>query len=424
MPVNRESGPPIQPIREVSFPQLDHYELDNGLPVIEINKGDQDIVQVEVINTAGRLYETHALAGRVCAAILKDGASGRTGQQIAEQVDYYGASLSSSSNLDVARANLFTLTRYQDEVLPYLASIWLDPDLPAAEFDKYKNSRKQKLREDLSKPDTVSYRRITEKIFGLDHPYGYNSTANRYDQLQVAHVQEHYDRAYGSSNAHIIVTGKVKDSTRQLINRHLGQYRKDIAEPVYTPPHPYEGDRTEYISLGSEHQSSIKIGKHLFTRTHPDYAGMFILNVILGGYFGSRLMSSIREEKGYTYNVYSSMGTYRHDGFFYISTEVDHEYLKPTLDEIYLQLAILRSDLVGDKELQMVKNYIMGHLLSMLDGPFQIAQMVKTFVIHDLEADHIHRLKEKVLSITAKEIRDLAVRYLDPKTMIEVVVGR
>lgn len=424
MAVNRKVGPPINPIRNIKYPELDYFHLDNGVKVTEINKTDQEIVQIELINTAGRVQEDKKMASRVAATLLKEGAKGMSGQHIAEQVDFYGGSLSSGSNLDITRAGLFTLTRYQEEVFPFLADVWLSPDFPEAELIKHKQNKIQKLKEELTKPDTVAYRKITEELFGLDHPYGYNSDENLYNALNIQDVRDHYKNNFGHNNLEIVLTGKVSDLTRNLLNKHFGQYKKEVRTKIYQGPQQDLISTSRKIAIGSEYQSSIKIGRKLFTRDHEDYPAMFILNVILGGYFGSRLMSSIRENKGYTYNVYSSMGTLRYDGFFYVATDVDHKFVEPTTKEIYNQIDILQNDLIKHAEMDMVKNYILGHFLSMLDGPFNMAQLVKTFIIHDLLPEHFTKMKETVEQITAKELRDLAQKYWAKEDMIEVIVGK
>ena len=423
MPINRKIAPSIKPIRNIQYPSLYYYTLDNGIKVTEINKTDQEIVQIELINSAGRIQEDKMMASRVTATLLKDGAGGKSGQEIAEKVDYYGGSISSGSNLDITRAGLFTLTQYQDKVIPYLADIWLEPNFDESELLKHKNNKIQKLREELSKPDTVSYRAITEELFGIHHPYGYNSNKVLYENLDIDDVNRHFNSHFGHNNMELVVTGKVTKETRRLINQYFGQFKKVITPKLYSAPASNIQAQDQHISIGSEYQTSLKIGRRLFTRNHPDYAAMFVLNVVLGGYFGSRLMSSIREDKGYTYNIYSSLGTFRHDGFFYIATDVDHELVDKTKAEIYHQIERLQEDLISAKEMEMVRNYILGHFLSMLDGPFNIAQLVKTFIIHELSPHHFNEMKETVENIQAEQLRTLAQKYLNKDQMIEVIVG-
>jgi predicted Zn-dependent peptidase len=170
-------------------------------------------------------------------------------------------------------------------------------------------------------------------------------------------------------------------------------------------------------------QTAIRIGRRLFSRHHPDYAGFFVLNTILGGYFGSRLMTNIREDKGYTYNIYSSLDVMRHDGAFYIGTEVGNEFVGDTLKQIRLELRSLIENPVSEEELTMVRNYLMGNFLSMVDGPFNVGEVVRTMVGDELPFSFFSELVESVNTIKAETLQRLAEQYLQPEDQWEVVVG-
>lgn len=421
--LDRKIAPVIRPISNIRWPELEQLTFGNGMPVTIIRNNDQPIIQIELINNAGRILEMQRLASRTTASLLKEGAGGDTGRYISEQVDYYGGSLVTSGTLDVARAQLFTLSRYEAEVIPYLAAVWQEPDFREDEFLLLKQNRVQKLQEDLRNIDNVSYRAITEYIFGVGHPYGYNSTEGLYQRLSLDDVRQHYDHCYGHDNTQVIITGNVTDDTIRILESYVGSYTKAHRDQTYMPPRPIESPQRVHVPLTDNYQSSIKIGRRLFNRQHPDYAGVFVLNVILGGYFGSRLMSSIREDLGYTYNIYSSMGTLMHDGFFYISTDVDHKYVDLTIEEIFRQMEILQTDLVPRDELKMVKNYILGHFLGMLDGPFNISQLVKSYMVHGLTKADFYSIKDTVNTITAEQLLRLAQQYLQAEDFITVTVG-
>ena len=151
--------------------------------------------------------------------------------------------------------------------------------------------------------------------------------------------------------------------------------------------------------------------------------GFFVLNTILGGYFGSRLMANIREDKGYTYNIYSSMDAMRSDGAFYIGTEVGNEFVGDTMEQIRLELQSLIDEPVSEEELTMVRNYLMGNFLSMLDGPFNVGEVVRTLVGDDLPFSFFSELVERVNTIQADTLQELAARYLRPDDQWEVIVG-
>lgn len=420
--LDRSIPPVINPITNIRWPDTTTVQLSNGIPVTIIRNVDQPIVQIEIINRAGRILERRRIASRTTASMLKEGASGMKGQHISERVDYYGGSIVTSGSLDICRAQLFTMSKYEAETMPYLAAVWLDPDFPEEELLLLKQNRIQKLKEDLRRPDTVSYRNITEILFGEQHPYGYNSTPKLYEQLSLQDIRDHYGSAYGHDHMQIIATGNVTHETVSLLEQYFGVYRSATQLLPYIEPATSLHQSSYRYQIDDSYQTGIKIGRRIFNRQHPDYAGLFMLNVVLGGYFGSRLMSSIREEKGYTYNIFSSLGTLVHDGLFYISTEVDHSYVAATIDEVQRQLEILRTELVPQDELRMVKNYILGHLLGNLDGPFNMARLIKSYAVHHIGAEHFYALRDTVNTITSEELLQLACRYLqwDDMTIVEV----
>ena len=178
-----------------------------------------------------------------------------------------------------------------------------------------------------------------------------------------------------------------------------------------------------YITLPNTHQSSIRIGRKLFSRHHPDYKGLFVLNTILGGYFGSRLMANLREEKGYTYNIHSSLDAMRYDGYFYIGTEVGTQHTSATLEQIYLEMQKLQDTPISTDELEMVRNYLMGNFLTMLDGPFNVSEVAKTLVSDHIPLSFFESLVRTVQEIQAEELQLLAQKYLNKEEMWEVIVG-
>jgi predicted Zn-dependent peptidase len=170
-------------------------------------------------------------------------------------------------------------------------------------------------------------------------------------------------------------------------------------------------------------QSAIRLGRKAFSRQHEDFYGLYVLNTLLGGYFGSRLMTNIREEKGYTYNIYSMLETMRHDGTLLIGTEVSPEYVAPTLKEIFREMEALQETRVGEEELTMVRNFLLGNFLTMLDGPFNVSEVVRTLVLDELPLDAFDQLVSTVQNIDADTLQRLSQKYLNKEEMWQVVVG-
>ncbi len=421
--LDRTQPPLIQAIERLHLPAIPVETLDNGIPVYVVNMGTQDVVKIEIIFNAGRPYEHKQLVARATGAMLKEGVASLDSAAIAEHLDYYGSSLSTPANIDTTNIVLYSLNKYLPDVLPLVVRLLSEPLFPQRELDTFIQVNRQNLQVDLTKNDTIAYRTVTELIFGSAHPYGYNSYPDVYSALTRDDLRQHFERCYTADNCQIIISGKVEASALKLLNHTLGRaiprgQRLD-ARPIIQPA----TTRQTLIPNPDTVQMAIRVGRHLFSRHHPDFAGMYVLNTILGGYFGSRLMENIREEKGYTYNIYSVMDTMRFDGCFYIATEVGNEFAAQTLQEIYTEMDLLRTEPVDEEELMMVHNYLMGSFLNMLDGPFNVSDVVRTLLSENLPLSYFENFVEEVAKVTSAQLQALAQRYLDPKDYYEVVVG-
>ena len=398
------------------------YHLSNGIPVYDVNKGTLPVVKIEVVYFAGRPYEKKQLAARTTASLLREGSKNYSSAEIANAFDFYGGSLSIPVNMDTSNVLVYSLTRHLDKLLPIVADILTQPTFPQKELDVYVARAKKRLQLDLSKNDVIAYRIVTEKIFGEEHPYGYNSLPQTYEALKREDIVAHFEENYSAGNCMVFVSGNTGELLRSKLEQYLGQIPRGPKREAFIPsvkskPVKLKIDRADTV------QTAIRIGKRLFNRKHPDSNGMEVLNTILGGYFGSRLMENIREQKGYTYNIYSTLDAYLHDGYFYIGTEVGKDFVEQTIKEIYLEIERLQNELIGADELEMVRNYLLGNLLTHLDGPFNVAEVVKAYVQEGMSLDDFDQLIQTIQNIGAEELRQLAQKHLNLSEMIEVVVG-
>ena len=402
---------------------MDMYTFPNGTRVCEINLGSQDIVKMEIIHTAGRSTEQQKLISRATAALMREGCADKTSAMIAEEIDYYGSSIKAASNMDFSYSTLYCLLRHADKGIRLMHEIYTRPSFPEDEIEKFKKLSIQKLREELSKNEVLTYRHITEEIFGANHAYGYNSTESDYNNIYRDAVLNHYSDLYGTDNCIIILSGKITDHIRKEVFRYFGNDFKAAEKPVYVPVTASEKSRRINITSKNEHQSAIKTGFRLFDKNHPDHAAFFLTNTILGGYFGSRLMTSIREESGYTYDIYSNMDQMLYDGCFYVSTETAPEYIAPVLQEIYHQMDILKHEPVAAQELRMVKNYLMGSFMNVLDGPVNVSSFVKSMVLIGKEPKDFLTFTDEILAMQPGKIMEMAQKYFLPEKIIEIVVS-
>ena len=421
--LDRKTPPPIHEVTSLILPYPSVAHLDNGIPVYETRSGTQEIMKIEVVFLSGRPHEHKRLVSRSTARMLREGTKSYNAAELAEQVDFYAGTLQTPVNLDTGGIVLYCMTKHFPKLAPILAEILLEPTFPEKELTTYTENNIQSLLVELSKNDVLAYRKITEIIFGENHPYGYNSTPDDYRALTRDDLIKHHQEHFTSDNCLIFLSGKTDESILKLLNQYLGQI-KNIGVEKYTPLSiSTQMPQKVKVKNADTLQTAIRIGRPFGNRNNPDFNGFFVLNTIFGGYFSSRLMTNIREKKGYTYNIYSALDLMHHDGYFYISSEVGNRFVKKALTEIYFEMEKMQNEPVSAEELKMVQNYLLGNMLNMVDGPFAVSDVVKSFITEGVDLSHFQQFVEKIRSITPQEIQALAQKYFRREDMFEVIVG-
>jgi predicted Zn-dependent peptidase len=428
--LNRKTAPLIHEVRHLALPSPQILPLDNGIPVYVLDYPGQEIVKLEAVFRAGRPQEQKKLAARAATRLLREGTQRQSGAEIAEHLDFYGASLSVPTHLDTSSFVLFSLKKYAEAVIPTFAEILQSPLFPESELETFRRTSISELLVELEKVETVAYRKVTELIFGENHPYGYNSLPEDYEAIQRSDIQQFYDTWFTPAQCLIFASGRIDDEIKTLLNQYLGSWKK---QPEYlaisknpaqmSAPLPDKKQKPIHIPLAGSLQTAIKIGRRLFDRNHPDFNGLVVLNTVLGGYFGSRLMTNIREKKGYTYNIYSTVDAYLHDGCFYIATEVSPDKSAAALRAIFGEMKKMREQPVAEEELSMVRNYILGMLLNGLDGPINSSDMVRNMIVENQSPENFDALVQTVRNMTPETLQTLAQRYLQPDDFWVVTVG-
>ncbi len=421
--LDRRVPPVIKRINRLHLPLPDQTVLSNGIPVYVTNLGTQEVIKIQIVFEAGRPVETKPLVARATSRLIKEGTANHTSAEIADQLDFFGATLSTSTSLDNANIVFYSLTKHFSALIPLIAEILTQPTFPQAELDIFKENSKRRLQVDLAKNDIVAYRKMTEYIFGSQHPYGYNSDQKAYDLLERVDLLHHFQKNYHAQNCQVFISGKINPNILQLLDQHLGQIPRGKKTGLSIFPVSKEMPQKVQHALPNSLQTAIRIGRRMIGRKHLDYDGFTVLNTILGGYFGSRLMMNIREQKGYTYNIYSVQDTMLHDACFYIATEVGNEFVEAATHEIYKEMKRLQRDLIPEEELEMVRNYLLGNMLHMIDGPFHVSAVIKTLVLENMPFERFNQLVNTINHITAPELRELAQKYLDEADMWEVRIG-
>ncbi len=403
------------------------WVLDNGMVVKYIDAGQEEVTRIDFIFKAGSSFQTKRLTALATNRLLREGTQSRSSFQLASLIDYHGAYLDTSVTKDTANVTLYALNKHLPALLPLLGEIFSEPAFPEEELATYLSKQKQEF---LVNSTKVKYKALTgfnSLIFGKNTAYGQNLTIDDFGQLTTEDVKSFFNRFYSPENGWILVSGNISAELPDLLNRHVGQRKNHTingksTEICFVETNLKRGDFFE--EKADALQSAIRVGCPSISKNHPDYNYLKLLNTVLGGYFGSRLMSNLREEKGFTYGVSSFLVNYKHAGFFSIATEVNATHTEAALKEICLEVKRLRNEQIGEEELHLVKNYLYGTYLRGFDGPFSLADRFIAAHDNDLPLSYYHRSLEAMLLATPLQLLEVADKYLDAETMIRLVVGK
>lgn len=421
--IDRKKGPKIRTDFDLQLKGVQAHNLPNGIEFYESNSGTQDIIKIELVFRTGRIHERQRAVAKAALSLIREGSTRHNGEELAELFDFYGAVVKSTAGMEVSTVSLVVVERYFKKIWPVWLHMVFYPLYAQEEIDKYRQVTASKFINQLAKNDVQGYRKLTEEIFGEHHPYGYNTQVSDIQALTRQNILGYYNENFGLESALVVLSGRYGAKTRDEIITDLGtkqRQHKSLAPDFSNKPHI---QNTFRIKTDNEVQVSIKYGRRLFNRKHPDFTSISFLNTILGGYFGSRLMRNIREDKGYTYGIYSAVHGWAEDGFLYISADVANDYVEATLSEIHKEMRILREELVPATELEMVRNYLLGQSLHLLDGPFAKGELIKNLISKNRSLEDFNTAIVKFKSIQSEELIEMARRYLIEESFTTVLTG-
>ncbi len=426
MSLKRHTAPSIEFVKGISPVEPEVVKLDNGIPVYLIHSPHQDLVKIELLVEAGKWYEDKPLVANFTSKMLKEGTGTLDATSIADRVDYYGAHLETSLDKDMSYVSLYTLNKHLEQTLPLLADVVIDPVFPAGELETLRQNRRQRFIVNNEKVRFLAKRKFNTLIYGASPPYGKTFEVDDFAHVTREDLVRFHGSHFNANRCKIIVAGNIRPGFIGMLNDRFSGFSTNGsgAPSEHIPGSMSAEGRKGKIEKTDALQSAIRIGRVLFNKTHPDYARMKVLNTMLGGYFGSRLMTNIREEKGFTYGIGSAVISLQHSGYFFIASEVGTEVTDDAIREVYHEIDRLQQDLVPGHELALVKNYMLGTFLRSMDGAFALSENYKGLLEYGLDYRYLNNFVEEIRMVTSEELRELARNYLDISKLSELVVGK
>jgi predicted Zn-dependent peptidase len=422
--LDRTISPDFQTIKEVYIPSAKVVTLSNGIPLYVINVGEQPVIKIEFSFDAGNWQEPQNGVSLFTAKMISEGTSKHSSAEISEYFDKFGSFTETGQGLDRANFVVYGLKKHLSFLLPMVQELLENAIFPEKELETLKNIQLQSLQVNSEKTAFIANKTFRKKIFGDIHPYGNSMTKEAIEDINQDVLIEFYQNYWKGKPFRIFLSGNVGDAEIALIEQYFGSPKIGQIPNNHGFDNHYSS-KGESILIEKEGamQSSIRMGKQLMTRKDPDFFTMMLLNEILGGYFGSRLMKNIREEKGFTYGISSNLALFSQAGYFVIGTDVKREFTQKTIDEIHKEIKVLQTELVSSDELEVVKNYMVGSFAGSLNTPFDIADRYKVIFSEDLSLDFYRDYISNIQQVSDVMLIEAANKYLEIDSLFEVVVG-
>lgn len=413
--LDRSVCPPIHDIERIVVPEIETINLKNGSRLHLMNAGIDEVVRVTVIVGVGLDVQEVPFSARMMSSMLFEGTQSMTQSEVAEKFDFYGARKNILPGTYATSYDLISLTKHLPKIIDVFVESVFSPAFREDDFKRLARIMKTNMKDLAKRVDYLSDRNLDYMLFGenarLIHP-----EHEDIDNLKVEALKKLHADYFNIENMEIVASGMITDEVKQVLIDKFSAiepsgraHKKDI--PLVLP----KMEKKYTFQHKSGVQAGVCIGRQLFGRNHEDEKGMRFLNTVFGGYFGSRLSSNIREEKGYTYGIYSDVAINKHHGTMTISTQCDNKYVQNVIDETFKEMEILCNENVSDDEMDRVKNYLLGTMCTTYGNPLgwnnEMIRAVTSANGGELSLAHINGYIDYIKSVTADDVKRLAQKY-------------
>ncbi len=382
------------------------------------------LVKMDLLFEAGTAYQTKKLCASAAVKLCTVACSGMDSAALAEFMDYRGILVETDSQVQQSQITFYFLRNYATELLPLVRGMLSGPAFSETDFETWRNHRRQEILSAEQKPSTMARRDFYFRLFGDNHPLGRYATSADLDVLTVDDVRKYIVDHYRPEKMMVGLAGSVDDELLALVEENLGKRNYPHQRPVLNIPAAIDVQGCWHTQIESATQTNIRVGRILpVSWDSIDYARLMLLTTVLGGYFGSRLMSNLREDKGFTYGIYARTQIYRGVIVFFITADVASGVAKEAVNEIMYELGKLIKEPVPEDELELVKTVLAGDFLRSVDGIFErsarYCDMHATCVTEQLTAN----LQKALQAATPSDLQQVAIKYLDPSKMLVCTAG-
>lgn len=420
---------PPQPGRpsQHTFPPFDVHHLKNGIPVFVVSNHSQPYVSLQLVVRSGASSDGD-LPGlaEFASSLLLSGAGKRNAQQLAEEIDFLGATLDATAGRDETTVALGVLSNFLPRSLDLMADVVLRPRFAAEEVQRERKQAIAALKQNRSDPAYLAAVQFRREIYG-NSPYGseMDGTEESLRRINRDECVRYHARHYTAGNALFVVAGDVNaEEFIPMLDARFGDWGGEAPErPAFTLAPSSGSLRIVIVDRPGSVQSAIRVGGLGLTRRDSDYIPAVTINTLFGGYFNSRINNNLRERNGYTYGARSALEALMNPGTFGVVASVGTAVTDSALTEIFNELRSVTASEVAEEELQMVKNFIIGSQALHIETPGQVASFVRTIALYGLEHDYYKRFPSMVRELTHADLLRAARRFMSPEGMVAVIAG-
>ncbi|MFN9596799.1 MAG: M16 family metallopeptidase [Bacteroidota bacterium] len=422
--LDRKSQPAPAIAEKIEWIEATSHKMDNGGDLFVVNAGEQDVLRLEIILPKGAADTTSSGLSMAAHQLTDSGTSKMDSKSIAEAFDRLGSFYQSDAGPDFRNYTIYAMRSSFSKTLDVLRHVIEEATFPEQEVELWKKRNIETLKVNREKVSWLSRTAFNEALFGTAHPYGFTALEHDYESITSEGLRNFHSQQTLMDPCMVMLSGKVGDAEIEMIKNALGKSKRSVGNPTTTAPGVHTlATVSKHITKEDAMQSAIRVGRRVMTKHHPDYIPFQMASAVLGGYFGSRLMSNIREDKGYTYGIGSAIVPNIQCGYFFIATEVGKDVCQPAIEEIFKELERLTKEPAPETEINLVRNYLLGEFQRNLDGPFALADRFKNLKLYGLGYDYLNKYLNYLNNFSSDSLMETANTYLQPAEMTQVIAG-
>lgn len=423
MALDRSTPPPFSELTDIKLDVPTPITLSNGMKMWVVGDGEDEINKISIYMTGGAFHESRIMQATSCSLAVFNGNKNMNYNEIAEAIDFYGAWRAALVHDNCTGFSLSSLNENFDKTLPIFVDCLRFPTFPDAEFELIKRQLSVNCATIRERVKYLANVELMKLYYGTNHPLAVDPKVEDIESLTQDDINAFYQTNYNAQNCNIVLAGHITDRVLGIVENTLGKWEASgTPDEIRRPAPKPSNEMMKIVNKDGAVQAAIAMSIKAIPRKHHDYFKLRILVTALGGYFGSRLMANIREEKGYTYGISASLSGRDFDGYVSISTECDTEFTWKVVEEVKNELIKLINEPIPDDELKIVKRYMMSDLARTLDTPFNIAAYIGNIFCYGTYPSYFNEHVKEIINATSEDLHEIAVKYLDPALLRIVIV--